>query len=129
MGQVGAGEADAAHRVDFEEAEPVGIGDVFEGLGLVDPEVVDEDVYGGELRQEFGDALFGAEVGGDAAEVRRAAGGDGGIYALLGASVEDDVGAFGGEALGDGESDACGGAGDECSFAAELEIHSEFRFA
>ena len=37
-------ELNAAHDVDLDHARPVGVADVVERLGLVDPEIVDQDV-------------------------------------------------------------------------------------
>ena len=42
---------------------------------------------------------------------------------VLGAAVDDDAGALGGEGFRDSEADAGSGAGDEGEFAGELEVH------
>jgi hypothetical protein len=126
-GEVVAGEADAAHDVDLEEAEPFGVGDLSEWFGIEDADVVDEDVGGGE----GGDDGFGAggagEVGGDSGDVgvgnAGADSGDGVVDAGLGAAVDGDVRAFAGEGLGDGETDAGCRPGDESGFSCEPEIH------
>ena len=43
--------------------------------------------------------------------------------ASLGAAVDDDACALGGERGGDGEADSGGGAGDEGEFVGELQVH------
>ena len=67
--EVVAREADSAEDVDFEDFEPVGVGDFGEGLGLVDTEVVDEDICVGNLLDEGGCAFGGSWVGDDCFDV------------------------------------------------------------
>ncbi len=116
----------AAQHVDVEEARPVGIGDVLERLRLEDAEVVDQDLDAGVGRdQRFGGGR-GAQVAGEAED--RAAGRgldarDRGIDRGLGAAVDDDAGAFGGERRRDRVADAGGAAGDEGQPAGEIEVH------
>jgi hypothetical protein len=60
-----AGETDSAEDVGLEDAEPVGVGDVGEGFGLVDAEIIDEDVGVGDLSGEGLCAYGGGWVGDD----------------------------------------------------------------
>src|SRR6185312_6310808 len=103
-------EADAGHDVDLEETQPVVVGNFFEGLGFEDAEVVDEDVNVAEPADEGGAAFFVAEIAGDAFD---AGVGHFGVQfvngkgdALFRAAIDDDAGAFAGEAFGDGKTDS-----------------------
>ena len=60
--QIMPGQAHAAHDVDLEHFGPVVILDIEKALGLVDAEIVDEDVDVGELRHQCGAARRGAEI-------------------------------------------------------------------
>src|SRR5437667_12801666 len=59
---VGA-EAQATQKVHFEKTQPVGIGYVFEGFGVEDAEVMDEN-------DDFRKALNGCTVCGRGSEIR-----------------------------------------------------------
>jgi hypothetical protein len=122
-----AGEPNAAHDVALEEAHPVRVRDLEEGLWLEDAHVVDEDV---ELR-EGGDhplaTLGTAHIGGDALDAglahHRAQPGKRLIDPLLSAAVDDDSSTLAGERRGGRKADAGGRAGDESTLAGESEIH------
>jgi len=63
-GQVVAAQANAAHDVHFEEAEPVFVRDLFKRLHIEDAEVV-HHIDIGEALDGLCDAIGGAEVGGE----------------------------------------------------------------
>ena len=66
-------------------------------------------------------ALGNVSCNGHGLAAGRSDGGDDFICAgLTGGVIDDDGSAFGGERLGDGGSDAFGGAGNDCDFTFEL---------
>src|ERR1700677_4118217 len=123
-GEIHAAEADAAEDVDVEKAEPVLVGDGLEGLGLVDAEVIHEDVEVGDLCGEALDVGGMGEVADEGIDGRGGAaigdglGGD--LGADGGAAVYKYGRAFQGEGFCDCESDARAGTADERAFAFEL---------
>jgi hypothetical protein len=93
-----ARQANSAQHVGLEEAQPVFVGDLLEGLGFEDAEVVDEDVDLGQLCDHVAAALGLSEVQRDAVDA-----GSGDIRldsrhrlfdAPPGAAVYGDVGTF-----------------------------------
>jgi hypothetical protein len=126
--EVVPGQPHAAEDVHIEQALPGFVGLVEKAHGLVDAEVVDEDVHLWELADRFRRAFGRAVVGGELFEFRAgeilANRGDGGVHAGGGASVDDDTGAFPGESAGDFEADASGAGGDECELVVEFQVHS-----
>ena len=128
-----------AEDVDVELLVEVLRRDGFEGRELVDAGVVDQDV---ELAEGLdGGVDDGLRVGGlgdvsvdgDGLAAGLGDGVDDGVGAgLAGGVVDDDGGARGGEGLGDGGSDALGGAGNDgdfsCKFAHLNLLVSNHRF-
>jgi len=121
-----------AHDVDFEHFGPVVILDIEEGFGLVDAEIVDQNVDLGELRHQSGAAFGVAEI-----EHRRMR--PGGRYSLfdlrdgLGdrggfAAVDDDFRAHVRQPGDGGEPDAAGRAGDQRALSGEVDVHSIIPF-
>jgi hypothetical protein len=105
-----------------------GVGDLLEGPGFIDAQVVHENVH-------LGETSCGLRCGVSLGQVERerfdssrgngrANGCDGFGHARLGAAADDDARSFGGEGFGDCESDAGGRAGDEGEFVFELKVHS-----
>ena len=106
-----------------------------EGLEVVDAGVVDEDVELAEgvlgLGEEAGDVGGFGDVclHGDGLAALGLDVGDDGVGAGLAAGVvDDDRGALGGEMLGDGGTDALGGACDHCDFACKIAHRIPFPF-
>jgi hypothetical protein len=119
-----AGKARAAHHIDLEKMVPVFIGDVGESLGLVDAQIVDEDVSIGRRRDQRCRAFRCGGIGQNGVDgaMRR----DGlrrRVQLVLTAPADGDDRAFGGQTLGDGQADACGGAGDDGGLAGKFEVH------
>ena len=69
-GQIFSREPHAAEHVDLEEAQPLRVGNFQERLGIEDAEIVDQHIGVRRLLQKRLDAGRGAEIGGDAAQVR-----------------------------------------------------------
>ena len=125
--QVVARQAHAAHDVDLEHGAPVLVGRVEEGLGLVDAEVVDQDVDRRKALDDGGAAFGGGQVDGRALRLGRRDGaldlGRGLGHRRLGAPVDDHGRAHAGQADGGCEADALGRAGDERHLACQVQIH------
>ncbi len=127
----GLGDEEGCAGVGGEHVVPLPDGEVFEGLGLEEAGVVDEDVNA--VVEVFGDGGDGFGGGERVGEV--AAGGKGldvevGEIAdgLLGFGLrfeigDGDVGATFGEGDGDGAADAFCGSGDERGLALEGFVH------
>ena len=126
-GRVAAREANAAHHIDLEEAQPVGVGDLEERLALIDAEVVDQNVDLRHAREHRlgaggrcavrGDAV-GLRVGHRFAQARRAR-----RRRRLRAAGDRDTRALGSQAAGDGKADARGRSDDQGVAILEMEIH------
>ncbi|MNV48134.1 hypothetical protein D3C71_1400260 [compost metagenome] len=105
---------------------PVGVGDVAEGLALVDADIVDEDI---DQRFGLGDdrgTLGAGRVCQNACDLRSAGSFDGSDRAVeldAVAARDDNPRAFDGERAGDFEADAGGGAGYKGGLSVELQIH------
>ncbi len=116
---------------DIEDAGDIGAHQPLEGIGrkvlqraaVLHAGIVDEDVDGAGLRLEAIHGLAGSGmVGGVEGErVGSAEFGSGGGEFRRIATVEDDLGAGGLQALGQRKADALRGAGDEGAFAGEVE--------
>ena len=89
-----AGQPHAAHDVDLEEPQPILVGDLVERLRLEDAEVVDQDVYLGDLAYQIRHTLGGGQVGGGPSDLHVAADFlnllDGPFNPLLRPAVDDD---------------------------------------
>src|SRR5437763_12593990 len=96
-------QADAAEHVDLEEAPPVVIGDLIEGLGLEDAEIVYQDIDRRELSNHLGRPGFGSKISSDA--MRGSAFLHSFIDARLGSAVHDHPRALLHQGLRDSESD------------------------
>ncbi len=127
MGQIGAAQAHAAEEVGLDDGVPVVVGQLVEGLRLVDADVVDEDVDLRVALVDFAHVIDGAQVAGEGVECRLGVGlldpFDRLGHAVVGAAVDDDFRAFGSQHLGDGVADARGRTGDQGGFFIELVIH------
>ena len=115
-------EPHAAQHVHFEEASPIVIGDLGECFRLEDPEIVYQDVHLRKLRDELACSGFSCEIRRDS--MSGAAALDRGADPLFRSPVYDDGSAFFRERLRDRQSNTGGGAGYECGFAFEFEIHA-----
>jgi hypothetical protein len=67
-GHVEPRETDTRENVDVEEAKPVFVGDLVEGFGFEDAEVVDEDIDGGERVVKFIGGSGGRKIAGEELE-------------------------------------------------------------
>jgi hypothetical protein len=106
--------------------KPVLVADLEEGNRPEDAHIVHEDIDAPSLNDEPRRALGAGEIGGDADRTRadlRADPLNGLCHFLLGASVDDHLGALPGEPLGDGKADSCGRSRDQGPLAAEFQIH------
>ena len=74
-GKIVARQANPAHDVGLEEAQPVGVGNLLEWFGLEDPQVVDQDVHVRDLPDQPGRSIGRGQIGRDAQHVRRACSG------------------------------------------------------
>lgn len=123
-----AGKARAAEDVDPIDLFPLGVLDGEEVPHPIDAEVIDEDV-GFRLGLDEGLAAgHRGEVSDDAARPGTSFGWpesrQGGVDALPGASDHDHGGAGRSQALGDGQADAAGGAGDDGGLVCEVNDHA-----
>ena len=119
--QIGPRQAHAGHDVDLEEPRPFAVRDLEEVLRAEDADIVHENVGGRLGLHQRRAPLGGAEIGRHAAD--RGAGtacsqrGERGIDGGLLAAVDHDLAPAAAEALGDGEADAGGRAGDDGGLA------------
>jgi hypothetical protein len=127
-GDVMAAQPNAAQHVGLEEAEPVGIADLLERLGLEDPEIVDQDVHQRKLPHQLGASCRPTEISSDALHLRsghlalqlfyRLA------HPLRRAAVDGDPRPFRGKRACRGETDPGGGAGHQRAFAVQPQVHT-----
>src|SRR2546427_9501105 len=126
--EIVAAEAHATQKVHFEKTQPVGIGYVFEWLGLEDAQVIDWNVDFRKALNGCTRSVRGSEISGQTFDLARNAsfieGGNGLVDALRGASVYDDACPLSRQAPRYSETDAGRGACDKCAFSLELQIHS-----
>ncbi len=126
--QIMTRQPDAAHHIDLEHFCPVGILDVEERLGLVDAEIVDEDVDIGELRGQRRAALGAAEIQHRGVQLRRWRRlpdlCKGLIDCRLLAPVDDDFRAHLRKPRSRREPDAARRSGDERALSGEVDIHA-----
>ncbi|MNR00808.1 hypothetical protein D3C85_1165920 [compost metagenome] len=118
-------QAHAGQYVDFVEIQPLLVAGLEEVDIVIDAQVVHQDVdvrLGGEQRlgagrrAQVGDYAAGLAVGGADA-------GDGLFHRGRAAADDDDFGAGRGQAAGDAQADAAGGAGDDGGLAAQIDMH------
>jgi hypothetical protein len=116
----------AAEHVDFKEAQPVGIGNLFERLRIEDSQIVDENIdVGKRLRQRFGNARL-SQVSGVAVDVLLCClcnRGASAIHRRLKTAVDDHARAFGRQHLRDRQANAGCASGNECALVPQLQIH------
>jgi hypothetical protein len=119
--------AHAAQDVHFEDPQPIGIGYVFEGLGLEDAKVVDQNVDFRKALNRGASSVRGSEISGQTFEFPRNANflksSQGFVNAFGGAAIYDDGGSLPRQALRDREAHAGCGPCDERTFSCELQIH------
>ncbi len=122
-----ATQAHAAQNVHFKDPQPIGIRYVFEGLGLENSKVVDQNVDFREALNRRASSLCGSEISRQTFESSRNAGflesSKGFVDAFRGTAVYDDVCPLFRQALRDREADADCGTSDECTLSCELQIH------
>jgi hypothetical protein len=124
--QAKTGEPNPTQHVGREEAHPVGIGDVGEGPGLENPEIVDQDLDIGILPHQGRCGIGRAEIAGESQHVaarrrsdrrhRRVNGG-------LGTAIDDDPSAFAGESSGNRVTNSGRAAGDQRQPVPEFHVH------
>jgi hypothetical protein len=106
--------------------KPVLVAYLEEGNRPEDAHIVHENIDAPSLSDEPRHALGAGEISGNA-DCRRAdlrADALNGLrHFLLGASVDDHLGALPGEPLGDGKADSYGRSRDQNPLAAEFQIH------
>ena len=123
--EIVARETCAADHIDFKEVMPVRVADVGKILCLIDAEIVDEDIGGGNGGDQGGGAISRRGIGKDgvdgAADLR-----GGGVQLGLTTAGDGDGHSFVGQSFGDGETDAGSRTGDDGAFAQELQIHDDF---
>jgi len=127
--QVIAGEAHAAQDVGLEDSRPLLVGDLIERLGLVDAQVVDQDVdawHGGDyIEGPFGRCQISgdaANAGGGNAFLDRA---DRRIDTRGRAAAHDHRGPFARQCHRDRESDPGGGTAGQRRPSIKLQIHGD----
>jgi hypothetical protein len=122
-----AAQADPAQDIHFEKAKPIFIRDLFERLRLEDTEIVDQNIDFRKLPKGLLNGSGGAQVGGEALDLRSARVRAQFLYcsgdALLRPAIDDDRGSLLYQSFSNGVADARSGTGDEGALALELEIH------
>ncbi len=130
--QVVAGEAHAAHEIDFDDGLPVGVTDCFEGPVLVHPQVVDQDVY----YRKGPDGLLGAlglsQVGRQGFEFCLRLGLanflHGLVHPALAEPVDDHPAPLRRQRLGNGQPDTGSGPGHQGQFVFQFEVYKFLGF-
>jgi hypothetical protein len=98
-----AREANTAENIGFKDAEPVSVSDVGEVLGFIDTQIVDEDVYIGNLLDESIDPAGCGRAGNDHLNSTECL-----IQFVLAPAGNCDRYAFACKSSYDGEADASG---------------------
>src|ERR1019366_3520562 len=94
-GKVGPAEAHAAEKIGLDDFVPIVIGDLVEGLRLINAEVVDENVDFGKALVNFGNVIGLTKVASKGFELCLGMLGvdffDGLGHAVVGAAINDDL--------------------------------------